>query len=1584
VTTEDRHHLARLLAEFEQCWDDNALAAQVPNLPPSGHPVRLLALAGMVKVDLRLNWRRGRYTPLEDYLRQYAELGTAETVAADLVYEEYQAQHALGQEPDLVAFTRRFPKQADELRKLITPNGPPPPSVPKDAPSYSPALKSNTSIHSTGPEVDPVLPEMFDRYRILKKLGQGGMGTVYLAHDTRLDRRVALKVPRFSPDQDRENLERFYREARATATIQHPNLCPLYDVGECGGTPYLTMSFIEGAPLSRYIRADKPLPQYTVATVVRVVAQAVAEAHKRGVIHRDLKPGNIMINQRGEPIVMDFGLARWVNADKEDTRLTRNGAILGAPVYMSPEQVYGDVNAMGPGCDVYSLGVILYEMLTARLPFEGPTTAVLAKTLIQEPVAPSKYRLDLDPRLEAICLKAMAKKIDDRYRSMDEIIIALTDYIRAERESRKGSGSSSHHSSKSGAGLSQSGAIPTDTSSRSGSRSSGNSTVVHTAPTVNAPPPQAVTEAKAAQPVSTRPETVPTSPRRRSLPSIVVPRRPVWPWVVLSLLLLIVGGLIAAVVYLFTPAAEGTIQIALDPCPPGVEIHVDGKKLGGLGAPLHLPVGKHDLHVEGDTIEPLKVTFDVFGGDNPPLRYQVNLRPVHRPAPQAKTFTGHNGAILAVALTADNRQAVTASADGIGYLWSLSDHVQFYEFKGHTGGINAVVLLNNKHEVITASDDKTLHVWDVNNISYKSRILTGHTGRVRAVAATSDSKRAVSGSDDKTVRTWDVAQGRQLNKFDANDAGVTCVAISPDNQRILSGGGDNSACLWGFSGKPFQRLTGHTGPIRAVAFLPDGQRALTASDDRTIRLWDLKTGNELKRMEGHTGPVVALALFDGGRKVVSASSGNGDNTLRVWDVNTGRALFLLGRTNEAIHGIAVSSDGKRVVSATDAHMPQVWDLSKQLPLPAPPPKEISTERLRAGIPGKGMDRVAVSADGRTALSAGMDGVVRMWDLADGKMLKELKGHTNVVDAVNFSPDGKRAVSGSKDKTARVWDLEKGIELTKFNGHTARVWNAVFTLDGKSVISGSDDGLALRWDAATGVVEKSYIGHTASVNWLTLSPDGKWLLTASHDETCRVWDVEQGNLIHTLTTGTKNHACVFIGDGTRALTGGGDRIVRLWDVPNSKELRRFEAHTGGVWAVSVSPGVRRFVSSGADKDINVWDIDSNRLLARFVGYTDKVPGVVFTPDGTRVVSVGQDGNLKVWLLPRSAIDPPPLADDQASRDGVELAGHAGAVECIAVSADGKFALSGSHDTFLRYRDLENNKELKQLDARAVVHGVAISADGKRGLSATYDKLVRYWDLENGTTLNVLAGHTDKVQGVALSPDGTLALSCASDRTVRLWDLQEGVQIKQLDGHTRDVWAVAFLPDGKHAVSGSLDGTVRLWDLETFRELSAWQLPADIHALAVSLDGRRILAGGKDRLVYLLDVQGGLVLSTFAGSKGTIATVAFSADGRWALSGGEDMAMRLWDIETGREVGRFLGHTGAVLSVAFTPDGKSALSTGRDKSVRRWKLPAFTALAKPGKRQTLKDDALSLPPDGRRFLSAALPPDQSLRVSGLLPR
>jgi len=274
------------------------------------------------------------------------------------------------------------------------------------------------------------IPERFGRYRIVKELGHGAMASVYLAQDMELQRRVALKIPKFSPQEDPEVLERFYREARAAATLGHPNICPIFDVGEHDGRHFIAMGYVEGRPLEDYIKSGKRQPERQAASVIRKVALALDEAHRQGILHRDLKPANIMIDQRREPIVMDFGLAYRMD-DQSESRLTRDGCIIGTPAYMSPEQI-DNRSQVGPASDVYSLGVVFYELLTGQRPFTGSVVSVFGQVLHVTPKAVAELRPEVSPPLADICERAMAKSAEDRYDSMKELAGALRAFLKGE------------------------------------------------------------------------------------------------------------------------------------------------------------------------------------------------------------------------------------------------------------------------------------------------------------------------------------------------------------------------------------------------------------------------------------------------------------------------------------------------------------------------------------------------------------------------------------------------------------------------------------------------------------------------------------------------------------------------------------------------------------------------------------------------------------------------------------------------------------------------------------------------------------------------------------------------------------------------------------------------------------------------------------------------------------------------------------------------------------------------------------------------------------------------------------------------
>lgn len=327
---------------------------------------------------------------------------------------------------------------ADSAASAATPVPPPtPPPVviggrftPSSAGDVTVAPPADSSIYHTPDEFAALppatYPAPFGRYTLVRELGAGGMGTVYLAHDSRLDRPVALKVPRPEAVATPAALDRFFREARAAAQLDHSGICRVFDVGAHGPHPFISMAYVEGEPLSALVGtfADRPRE---AAELVRRVAEALAEAHARGVVHRDLKPANIMLDRRGLPVVMDFGLARSRSAD--DPGQTGPGVVMGTPLYMSPEQADGDTERVGPASDVYALGVVLYELLTGRTPFRGSTLDLLVAIAREVPAAPSVLNPAVDAALNHVCGLALSKRPEDRFPSAEALAEALGEYL---------------------------------------------------------------------------------------------------------------------------------------------------------------------------------------------------------------------------------------------------------------------------------------------------------------------------------------------------------------------------------------------------------------------------------------------------------------------------------------------------------------------------------------------------------------------------------------------------------------------------------------------------------------------------------------------------------------------------------------------------------------------------------------------------------------------------------------------------------------------------------------------------------------------------------------------------------------------------------------------------------------------------------------------------------------------------------------------------------------------------------------------------------------------------------------------------
>lgn len=408
---------------FERMWADGSSPELGEFLSAVG-AVDADELSQLARIDQKERWQRGERRLVEEYLEQFPSLQADHDCAVDLIYHEFlMRERFLGQStPD--EYTRRFPQHAAALAEQIGLH-----QALSDALEMAGGSALSTTDTVAVPKEArrelPLLPAKFGRYRLLELLGHGAMGTVYAAEDTKLGRQVALKLPRFDRVESPEAVDRFRREARIAATFHHPHLCPVYDFGERDGMLYLTMPRLTGQSLAARLQ-EGALPASQACRIALRIARAMAVAHEAGVVHRDLKPSNVLLRENGEPVVMDFGLAR---RDLElDRPQPESSALVGTLAYMAPEQLHSTSDAACPASDIYSLGVILYEMLTGRRPFDGGWQEVWDQIRTQQPVPPSQYVPNLSPGLSDVCMRAMAKDSRERFKSMEALADALVPY----------------------------------------------------------------------------------------------------------------------------------------------------------------------------------------------------------------------------------------------------------------------------------------------------------------------------------------------------------------------------------------------------------------------------------------------------------------------------------------------------------------------------------------------------------------------------------------------------------------------------------------------------------------------------------------------------------------------------------------------------------------------------------------------------------------------------------------------------------------------------------------------------------------------------------------------------------------------------------------------------------------------------------------------------------------------------------------------------------------------------------------------------------------------------------------------------
>ncbi len=891
------------------------------------------------------------------------------------------------------------------------------------------------------------IPRQFGRYALQECLGKGGMGAVFKAHDTQLDRQVALKVP-FLNDDDEETRQRFYREARAAATLQHAYICPVFDVGEFKGVPYLTMAFIEGRSLAQALKGGQSFPPGQTALLIRKLALAMQEAHSKGVVHRDLKPANILLRPNGEPVIMDFGLARRAD-DKHNHGLTREGDIIGTLDYMSPEQVEGDNTVVGPLADQYALGLILYEMLCGKRPFEGNTASLLIQIVSKQPDKPSDIRIGVPPKLEEICLKALAKKPIDRYSDMAQFAAALADFLRNPQ-------------------------LPLAAAPK-------------VAPTPAAQPNQlpasATDTTETAVTAKTRPRskdglssrTGMSSVSRSGLKRTKSGRRRKKNTSMLPMLIgggigvLVLGGIVAAAVLLWPKKDKNAAVANADPVtsqqsskegprsPNRVKQIDSGEavknptsqqqppaslKKHGAGFALHLSPDAPTLAIG----QPQKVTLNVERKDyQGPISLHWSAPKEVRVLPRGPVIVpeGKSDVVLTLlALTepdgANLRIEVTAAHDSEPQRGDVT--IALEARADNSGPCQRVVELpaqtNFAIQTMAFTPDLTSALIGGGAPKAESQPANEPSPppqrRVRGGRPPQQQQNNGSVEDPNAIQICNLQRGEIISSLAGHKDRVTRVQVSGDGKWVLSVGADEMVAFWDLSQGKIRR-SGQMPKVSFATMSPDAKRGLVISSSSS-------------------GPPATPGIISKFNPETLAILGTPMNT-----------TSMFGIAPETVRTAACTTDGKEIFGGLDG---KLYLIARERGKPAAP-KALSghSEPVLSSAFSPSGEYAATGGGGTLTagtLQPGSDNKVRLWNVGSASLAWSGEGHKQSVLSLAFSPSGKLLASGSADGAIKIWKVEDGSLVASFEGHSGKVLALAFSADEHNLWSGASDRTLREW------------------------------------------------------------------------------------------------------------------------------------------------------------------------------------------------------------------------------------------------------------------------------------------------------------------------------------------------------------------------------------------------------------------------------------------------------------------------------------------------------------------------------------------
>jgi WD40 repeat protein len=1078
-----------------------------------------------------------------------------------------------------------------------------PPAEPVDAPATLPVGWNSDAAAVSEGHAGPV-QVIAGRYALERILGHGGMGLVYLARDRSLSRPVAVKLLSRLDDHASDAVRRFWAEAQAAGRLQHSNLVAVYDVGlhcptaESAPRPFLVMEYLAGGSLRDRL-TGQPWPDRDAAELVETLARAIHVAHQHQIIHRDLKPANILFQRVSTkdtkehesnpdfaastscsfvsfvdellPKITDFGVAKLLDSP---AALTRSGDVVGTPQYMAPEQAQGRSHTTGPATDVYALGVILYELLTGRPPFQGVMALdIQLRITCEEPLPPRRLQPTVARDLETICLKCLEKDPRRRYATAE----ALADDL----------------------GRFQAGqpivARPVPPWERLGKWARRQPVVAILAALVavvtvlgvagiawkwhdaaagwaqaedrqrDAKIAEAEALALAAREKLARQATEAAEARARAQAEAEARARERTEWA-------LYGSRLSHAMYAWTDNEPRITRELLAACPVSFR-HWEYAYLSRLQTSNQyrwvpqmdrLPIQSLAVAPDGSRVLVAQaqgyLQLLALGARKPSLSLRTTT-----PGPCSVCFSpdGRRFASLEVK---------PAGPDGQLCVWDAADGRNLLTVP--VQATHPSVRFSPDGERLIYAGSGTIHTLDAST-GKEIRTLPGHPKTWALVSCSSDGRFLASGGGDKRVKVWDATTGQLLHTLEGHTREITALAISPDSRHLATGSADRSIRVWDLStGQLRHVLQGHTNQIAAIDFSPDGNSLVSAGPDRALRLWDISSGQLIRTLRGHEFRVWAVAFLPNGHQVIS---GDQLGTLMLWDVGRDQECSRLPLSTNPVHSASLSPDGTRLAAISGlATFVRVLDAQ-------------TGKRVWSARVGK-VRAVQFTPDGRSLLVRAAGRPLQCRDAASGTLQHSFAGDPSGVVAHAVDSRGQRVASIGTDHRLRVHNVGTGELLIEAEKLAEDYWAGPLCFGGDRwlILGGARGRLEVR-DAATAELRRTLIGHERAIQCLAGSADGRYLASGSVDQTVKLWDAATGQERATL----RGHpstvlAVTFSPDGERLVSGCHQRAIKMWSTANGQEVLPLTGHLRGITSLSFSGDGRWLSSSSLDGTVRLWD------------------------------------------------------------------------------------------------------------------------------------------------------------------------------------------------------------------------------------------------------------------------------------------------------------------------------------------------------------------------------------------------------------